>query len=68
MVTTAWMEREDSPVQLLEDAPSVVGLFPEECMMLMPVIETHGLGHACPQVSVDPVVGRYSDLKVGHIG
>ena len=67
LVAFLHLETEKSSVHSLDYVPSVAGLSPGQCMRSIFVMDTCGLGYACPQARSDPVIGRYSDLTVGHI-
>ena len=48
-------------------APLELGLVPEEDMKTLAVVDTHGLGYACPQTRSDLVTPALPDLEEGHV-
>ena len=42
--------------------PSKVGLIPKECMRMLVVVDTCGLGYACPKTWADLVTNELPDL------
>ena len=47
--------------------PSEVGLIPKECVKMLSVVDTHGLGYAHLQTQLDPITNGLSDLEEGHV-
>ena len=48
-------------------APSESGLVPEEDVKTLAVVDTRGLGYACPQTQSDLVTPASPDLEEGHV-
>ena len=48
-------------------APSEVDIVPKENMKMLVVVDTHGLGYACPQTQQDLVTPELPDLEEGHV-
>ena len=48
-------------------AASEVGLIPKECVRILVVVDTCGLGYACPETWQDLVTPRLPDLEEGHV-
>ena len=48
-------------------APSELDLVPEEDMKMLEVVDTCGLGYACPQTQLDLVTPKLPDLEEGHV-
>ena len=48
-------------------APSELGLVPEEDVKTLQVVDTHGLGYACPLTQPDLVTPELPDLEEGHV-
>ena len=48
-------------------APSELGLVPEEDVKMLEVVDTRGLGYACPQTQPDLVTPKLPDLEEGHV-
>ena len=47
--------------------PSESGLVPKEDMKTLAVVDTRGLGYACPQTWSDLVTPTLPDLEEGHV-
>ena len=48
--------------------PLEAGLIPEECVRMLVVVDTHGLGrYTCPQTQEDLVTNELPDLEEGHV-
>ena len=47
--------------------PSELGLVPEEDVKMLEVVDTRGLGYACPQTQPDLVTPELPDLEEGHV-
>ena len=47
--------------------PSELGLVPEEDVKMLQVVDTHGLGYACPPTQPDLVTPELPDLEEGHV-
>ena len=48
-------------------APSELDLVPEEDVKMLEVVDTHGLGYACPQTQLDLVIPELPELEEGHV-
>ena len=48
-------------------APSEADMIPEECMRMLEVVDTCGLGYTCPQTQQDLVTPRLPDPKERHV-
>ena len=48
-------------------APSEVDMILEESVRMLEVIDTHGLGYACPQTPSDLVAPGLPDLEEGQV-
>ena len=48
-------------------APSESDLVPEEDMKMLEVVDTRGLGYACPQTQLDLVIPELPDLEEGRV-
>ena len=48
-------------------ATSELDLVPEEDTKMLEVVDTHGLGYACPQTQLDLVTPKLPDLEEGHV-
>ena len=58
LVAALWVEIMDSLGWSPGYAPSEVGMIPKECVRMLVVVDTHGLGYACPQTRQDLVTPR----------
>ena len=47
--------------------PSELDLVPEEDVKMLEVVDTCGLGYACPQTQLDLVTPELPDLEEGHV-
>ena len=47
--------------------PSELDLVLEEDVKMLEVVDTHGLGYACPQTQLDLVTPKLPDLEEGHV-
>ena len=48
-------------------APSESDLVPKEDVKMLEVVDTHGLGYACPQTQLDLVTPELPDLEEGYM-
>ena len=67
LVAALWVEIMDSLGQSPGYAPSEVDMIPEECVRMLEVVDTHGLGYACPQTQQDLVIPGLPDPEEGHV-
>ena len=67
LVAALWTEIIDSLGQSPGYAPSELDLVPKEDVRTLEVVDTHGLGYACPQTQPDLVTPRLPDLEEGHV-
>ena len=67
LVAALWVEIMDSLGQSPGYTPSEADMVPEENMRMLEVVDTCGLGHACPQTQPDLVTPRLPDLEEGHV-
>ena len=47
--------------------PSEVGFIPKECVKILSVVDTCGLGYTHPQTQIDPMTNGLPDLEEGHV-
>ena len=57
----------DSLGQSPGHAPLEVDLIPKENVKMLEVVDTCGLGYACPQTQPDLVTPKLPDLEEGHV-
>ena len=67
LVAALWAEIMDSLGQSPGYAPLEVDLVPKENMKILEVVDTCGLGYACPQTQPDLVTPKLPDLEEGHV-
>ena len=67
LVAALQVEIMDSLGQSPGYTPLEVGLIPKECVRTLVVVDTHGLGYACPQTWEDLVTNELPDLEEGHV-
>ena len=67
LVAALWAEIMDCLGWSPGYAPSEAGLIPKECMRMLVMVDTHGLGYACPQTWEDLMTNELPDLEEGHV-
>ena len=67
LVAALWAEIRDSLGQSPGYAPSEVDIVPEENVKMLELVDTRGLGYACPQTQPDLVTAELPDLEEGHV-
>ena len=67
LVAALWAEIMDSLGLSPGYAPLELDLVPEEDVKMLEVVDTRGLGYACPQTQLDLVTPELPDLEEGHV-
>ena len=67
LVAALWAEIMDSLGHSPGYTPLGVDIVPKENVRMLEVVDTHGLGYACPQTQQDLVTPGLPDLEEGHV-
>ena len=67
LVAALWAEIMDSLGQSPGYTPLEVDIVPKENVKMLEVVDTHGLGYACPQTQPDLVTPELPDLEEGPV-
>ena len=67
LVAALQAEVMDSLGWSLEYVPLEVGLIPKECVKMLSVVDTCGLGYAHPQTQIDLMTNGLPDLEERHV-